>query len=369
MQGKTFKQILMVITYAAFISVVFFRTADVISLVRGFFAIIRPIIIGGGIAFVLSKPVNFFKKLFLQLLPQKYYKTANIFSILIVYIIFILFVSALFRLVIPSLVQSISAFAQNARIYSENLQDLVASLPVILRINLQSIEFERIVTEFQNILQTAATGIFPQVFSFTLSLSSAIISIFLGFILSIYFLSEKEHLAVQTTRLINAYAPKALGRKIFKLAGVSNYVFSKYVMGQLTEAFILGSLCYIFMTIIGFEYAVLISVVIGVTNIIPFIGPIIGAIPSAFILLMVQPMQAVWFLVFIIILQQIESNFIYPRVVGGSVGLSAPYVLSAVLIGGGLFGAFGMLFTLPTLSVIYQLIKINLEDKETNLNT
>ena len=131
--------------------------------------------------------------------------------------------------------------------------------------------------------------------------------------------------------------------------------FSNYIAGQIIEAFVLGTLSFIGMTIFGFEYPLLISVFLGVTSLIPVIGPYIGTIPSAFILLLISPLKAFWFIIFVIGLQQIESNIFYPRVVGTKVGLPAIWVLVAVLVGGGLFGIIGILIAVPTMSVIYDL--------------
>ena len=137
---------------------------------------------------------------------------------------------------------------------------------------------------------------------------------------------------------------------------MANARFSGFVSGQLTEAVILGVLCFLGMSLFGMEYALLISVIIGLTNIIPIFGPIIGTVPGALILLMVEPMKAVWFVVFIVVLQQIESNLIYPKVVGGSIGLPGIWVMFSVLIGGSLFGLPGVLLGVPTFAVIYTLI-------------
>ncbi len=362
-----FKKVLLAITYAAMLFAVIFRLEDVSSVIGAVSSVIQPIVIGFCIAFVLSRPAEVFENGLSRLFKNKRPKLAKGFSVVAVYLLLLLIVAALFGILIPSFVDSVGLFVGNLEGYASNLERVVSAIPPELLPDFLSGDgnfYEQITANFNELLELFMTGVFPQVYDFTASVGGAAGNIFFGLILSIYIVAERSHLAQQATRMVKAYAPKRARDRIFKISRISNYVFSKFVVGQLTEAVILGVLCFIGMSIIGLPYASLVSVIIGVTNVIPILGPIIGAVPSAFILLMVDPMSAVWFLVFIIILQQLESNLIYPRVVGGSIGLPGPYVLSGVLVGGGLFGAAGMLLALPILSVVYQLIKINVEDIE-----
>ncbi len=365
--GKNeFRRILLAISFAVLLLAVVFRFEDIKSVFDIVISVAQPIIIGFCIAFVLSRPAEFFEKGLCKLFKYKKPKLARGLSIVFVYLILLLFIAALFGVLIPSLADSIGLFVGNLEGYIENLEAIVATLPANLIPDIFGENIiQQITDNFSQLLDILFTGIFPQVFDFTASVGNVAGNTLLGLILSIYIVAERKHLAQQATRLIKAYAPLGARSKIFKVAKISDYVFSKYVVGQLTEAVILGVLCFIGMSVLRFPYASLISVIIGVTNVIPIVGPIIGSVPSAFILLMVDPMSAVWFIIFMIILQQLESNLIYPRVVGGSIGLPGPYVLSGVLVGGGLFGMLGMLLALPVLSVIYQLVKINVEDKET----
>ncbi len=365
MDKKVYKKVLLAITYAALLLALVFRFESIRDVVDVFFGIIQPVIIGLCVAFVLSRPAGFFEDNIRKFFKIKRPGVAEGLSILVVYLLLVLIVIALFGMVIPSLVDSISRLVNNLESYAANLEAVVASLPPEIIPNFLNSSFFTDITEnIGTIVQTFFTGIFPQIFSFTSSIGSAIGSTLFGIILSVYIVAERHHLATQATRLVKAYAPAKIQSGIFKISKISNFVFSKYIVGQLSEAVILGLLCFIGMSIFRFEYAMLISVIIGVTNIIPIIGPIVGSIPATFILLMVDPVSALWFVIFIIILQQLESNLIYPRVVGGSVGLPGPYVLSGVLIAGGMFGAVGMILVLPVLSVIYQLVKINVEDRE-----
>ena len=155
-------------------------------------------------------------------------------------------------------------------------------------------------------------------------------------------------------------------QKFIKVTSLANNVFTKFITGQLTDACIIGVLCCIGMLIFGMPHAVVVSVLIGFTSLVPIFGPIIGAALGAFLILLEEPMSAIWFIVFIIVLQQIESNLIYPKVVGKSVGLPGIWVLSAVTVGGGLFGIVGMLFSVPVCSVLYVMFReyVNRKSKE-----
>jgi predicted PurR-regulated permease PerM len=155
--------------------------------------------------------------------------------------------------------------------------------------------------------------------------------------------------------------------KVKYLLVISNKAFNLFVIGQLTEALVLGGLCFIGLVLLHFNYPLLISVIIAVTSLIPVAGVFIGAIPSIFILFIAEPIQALWFILYIIVLQLVETNLIYPRVVGDSLGLPSLWVLLAILVGGGLMGVMGILLSVPIVSVLYQLIKEYTQKKATSV--
>jgi predicted PurR-regulated permease PerM len=172
----------------------------------------------------------------------------------------------------------------------------------------------------------------------------------------VYLINGKETLCRQAKRLVYAFLPKRLAEECIDVSNLMNQCFSNFISGQLMEACILGLLCFIGMNIFGFEYAFLISLMIGVTAIVPVVGAFIGTIPAVFLLFLVEPMQAVWFLVFILVLQQLEGHVIYPKVVGESMGLPALWVLLGIMTGGGLGGVPGMLLGVPLLTIGYKLL-------------
>lgn len=201
-----------------------------------------------------------------------------------------------------------------------------------------------------NTTLTVTVSIFSGVFG-------ALVDAIMAVIFSLYMLSQKEKLRRQLTRLLYAVIPGEHGGKVLQIMSLASRTFTNYVTGQLTEALILGALCFIGMLIFGMPYAPIVAVLIGFTALIPIFGAFIGAAIGAFLILLVSPLKAFWFVVFILILQQLEGNLIYPRVVGKSVGLPGLWVLAAVSIGGGAFGFVGMLVSVPCCAVLYRLLR------------
>ena len=166
---------------------------------------------------------------------------------------------------------------------------------------------------------------------------------------------------------------RRVAEKVFDIAAFTDRTFNRYFYGQLIDSAIVGIVCFIFMSIFKFPYALLISVLIGVTNIIPFFGPFIGAIPSIFILLIVNPAQAFWFTLFILILQQVEGNIVAPRILGNTIGLPSIWIMVGIIVGGGLFGIVGMVLGVPTVAVLHeifsQLVEYRLKRKNMSTDT
>ena len=189
---------------------------------------------------------------------------------------------------------------------------------------------------------------------------SGVITGVLALVFSIYMLSGAPRLTAQCRRLVRAYLPQRVSTRVLSVARLTVDTFSKYVNGQLVEACILGGLCFAGMCIFRFDYAPLISVIIGVSALIPIAGAYLGAAVAVLLLVMIRPMEAFWFLVFLVTLQQLEGNLIYPRVVGTTMGLPGIWVLAAVTVGGSLLGLIGMVMSVPIAAVVYTLLKNDL---------
>ncbi|MFI3207417.1 MAG: AI-2E family transporter, partial [Clostridia bacterium] len=209
----------------------------------------------------------------------------------------------------------------------------------------------------------ATTDIVLAIISATVNVASVIFTVVLSLIFSVYFLSGKENLIMTQKKLLYAYTPRRHANRISMFLSLSNKVFSNYVRGQLTECLILGVLCYIGMNIIGLDYSLLISTLVTFCALIPLVGAFIGAIGGGLLLLLVNPADALWFVIFFVILQQFEGNVIYPRVVGSSLGLPGIWTLAAVTVMGGIFGIGGILIGTPVAGVAYALIRHNVNTR------
>ncbi len=204
---------------------------------------------------------------------------------------------------------------------------------------------EKVLPEYTTIATSVSAGL--------LGVFTALKNIFVAIIICAYFLNSKDLFAAQSKKMIVAFFSEHTAKEILDGASFTNKTFGGFINGKIIDSLIIGLLCFVCMTIFGWEYTLLISCIVGITNIIPFFGPFIGAIPSALLLLMVDPHQCLWFLVFILALQQFDGNILGPKILGDSTGLASFWVLFAVLVGGGLFGFIGMVIGIPVFAVIY----------------
>ena len=234
---------------------------------------------------------------------------------------------------------------------------------------ISSLEFDwaKIAEKASKLLTSGVAGILSSAVGIIGGLTSAIANIVLGIIFAIYFLLRKDKLTIDINRIRRAYFNEEFNRKSNHVLQTANDTFQSFFVGQFIEALILGSLCFIGMKILKLPYAAMSGTLIGVTAFIPIVGAFIGAGVSAFIILTVSPMQALIFLIFLVILQQAEGNIIYPKVVGTSVGLPSLWTLAAVTIGGGLFGVVGMILGVPLAGTLYKISFHVLEKKEAEL--
>jgi predicted PurR-regulated permease PerM len=192
---------------------------------------------------------------------------------------------------------------------------------------------------------------------FIVSTTRQIINILIAIVVAFYILSDKEHLISQVKRILFAVLPERFANKTVDVTRLTNKIFGGFIQGKLLDSLIIGLICFVFMAVFRFEYSVLISVIVGITNVSPFFGPFIGAIPSIIFLVIVNPMQALWFTVFIIVLQQIDGNIIGPKIIGDTIGLTSFWVIFSILVMNGLLGMVGMFIGVPLFTVIYSLIK------------
>lgn len=362
---------------AASLVLVFFmlHLEEVFNFFGIFMRIVSPFIWGFAFAYVLNYPY----KLFLKLFSKKTKKgkslaptPCKVISLISTYIVFLAVLSLLFYLVIPQVVTAISEFIQlvpgYADIASQNVEEF--AFKYLRRYNLSYKDVFDTIKEVgkQLAAQFNLNDMVGKTVAVILNASNGVKNALLGIIVSIYFLWDKERFVDNFKRLSYALLPKKASDRLIEIMRFTDKTFGGFLVAKIVDSAIIGALNYIFMIIMGMPYAVLISVIVGVTNIIPFFGPFIGAVPSALLLLLVSPWQALLFVIFIIVLQQFDGNFLGPRLMGETMGVRAVFVVFAVIVFGGLFGVVGMFIGVPLFVVIYTLfsdfITARLKEKE-----
>ena len=326
--------------------------------------IAAPFLTGIAVAFVLNVLVRLYEeKVFAKLIRKPgriWLKAQRGVSILLAFVTVCVIITCIILYVIPELVSSLQMFTDRAPGYIMDFSRRATEL----------LEEMGITQEQLRAIQIDWNAVLSQISQYTGDVMSSLLSVFMDFtsgiitgilslIFSVYMLAGKEKLLRNLKRVLFAYQPEERAEKIVEIASLSNRIFTGFVTGQLLEAIILGVLCYIGMSIFGFSYPPLISTLVGLTAIIPILGAYLGAGIGGFLLLLIDPMQCLWFLLFIVILQQIEGNVIYPRVVGTSIGLPGLWVLLAVVVCSDLFGVVGILLGVPAASVLYTLLRVN----------
>ena len=321
--------------------------------VNMFLNVLSPFILGFCIAYMLNTPVCFFERKVYRKLRYR-----RVLSILTVYLIALAVVVVLLNMVLPQVVQGVMDLAGNIDAYTRSLNDLVRIVEE--QFHLEGEGFEEIVTYVQDLtkgLMELLSRSLPKLLDFGMAIGSGVISGVTALIASIYMLAGKGRLVPQLKKMLYAVFPKRRADRFLDVLSHANQVFVGFINGKLIDSAIIGVLCFILSLILRVPYPMLVSVVVGVTNIIPFFGPIIGAIPCLMILVIVDPWAALRFLILVVALQQFDGNILGPKILGDSTGLSAIWVLVAIVVGGGLFGFPGMILGVPTFAVLYELVR------------
>lgn len=316
-----------------------------------FINILSPFAGGIVIAYILDPMVKFF---YTRLFKEK--KGTRGFAILLAYAVAILLLALLGWLVVPQIVNSIVMLVTNFPSYIQGVQDMLLYVQSEYGIDLQQAtkmldDSEAMVKE----IYAMATDAMPQIVASIGSVASNFVAIFTSIAASIYMLADKDHLLHQLRTLAHAFLPEKVASNTLRICHYANVNFTGFFVGKIIDSAIIGVITFVAMTILRLDFAVLISVFIGITNIIPVFGPFIGAIPSVFILLLIDPLQAVIFCVLILIIQQLDGNFIGPKILGSSIGISALWILFSIVVGGDLFGIVGMVVGVPVFATLYGL--------------
>ena len=319
--------------------------------------LLMPFIVGFVIAFFLNLPLRFIEKWVLYKIPEKRFKIKRALSILIVLALTFTALGLLFSMMIPELYESIVLLVERSPDYFLSFTEFLQRTAGYIGISWSYVE--SMIPATENIIQQMGEFIIdnlPAIGDIGGRVLAFLVNMLLGLVISVYLLFDKEKLCAKLGRTLHGVLPLKTARHTVETFRFANQVFSGFVMGKTIDSIAVGILCFLGMTLMRMDYIMLISVIIGVTNMIPIFGPFLGAIPSAMILLIVSPLQAFWFLIFILLLQQFDGNVMAPKILSGSIGIPAFWVLTSIIIGGSLAGVAGLVFAVPTCAVLYALM-------------
>ena len=352
--NKEMKNKLLLVTYAIVLFVLLLNYQWIISFLGTIGNVMMPFIIGAVIAFILNVIVNMLEDGVLK----KVKKGKRPLSIVLSLVIVFGFVVVLLFILIPQLKNAGMIFVENIPEYQETIYELGTKIGLSKeQLAFFELDNNKLRDELTLLVTENSANLINISFGFASSLVEAVTNFFVGLVFAIYVLIEKENLKRQFSKLLDRLLNKKKYEKTIEVLSLTNTTFSNFIKVQFVEACILGVLCFMGMICFGLPYAATISVVIGFTALIPIFGAFIGCILGTFLIFMVSPAQALIFVLFFLVLQQIEGNLIYPKVVGGKIGLPSIWVLVGVIAGGALGGVFGMLIGVPILSVVYALLK------------
>lgn len=357
-----------VIVIALVISLIFSKLGPIATAISTIISTVSSVLYGVVMAFLMAPVYDrigiWVGEILSSLFPKwkKSDKYAKMIATLACLVILILVVFALIMMIIPELVNSITNVISYAPSGTQNLEtwlkDILNKNP-----NLEKLIIGNYLDISERLSDIATTTVLPNVNTYIKNLSSGVINalgvvvnIIIGLMVMMYLLNMKTTLASQAKKIVYAVAGVKIGNEIVTEARYIKNMFEKFIVGKIIDSIIIGIINYVFMAIIHMPYALLISVVVGVTNVIPFFGPFIGAIPSIILLLLISPFTALQFAVWILVLQQVDGNIIGPKILGQTTGLPSFWVLFSILLFGGLFGIVGMIIAVPTWAIIYRTI-------------
>lgn len=362
-QGNVDKRIVKYLLLAAVLVLAITKFNVLLEFVSKLWGIVFPLVLGGIMAYILNIVMRRLEKWYFPKSQNKLIqKTKRMVCIFLSFFLIVLIILLVFRLVIPELINTITMIGHWIPIELAKLQEFLAEhsdqIPELEKwINSLSFDWEATAQKLLSYLTSGVGGILGSTLSLVGTISIGVTNFVIGLIFAIYILANKEKLKRQLMKIARAYCKPALVEKALGVLKVANETFSSFIVGQCTEAVILGTLCVIGMKICQFPYAPMIGAFVGATALIPVVGAYLGGAVGFLMILTVSPLKAVLFVVFLVILQQLEGNIIYPRVVGSSIGLPGMWVLAAVTIGGGLAGVGGMLLGVPLTATIYKLLR------------
>lgn len=359
------KEIMLLILFIAVVGWGVLNFSTLIGFVTAFIGMLKPFAIGAAMAFVINLPLKFIEEKMLGKMPEKYKGVKRTVGIVLSLLFFAAIIYFVVISVIPQTARTVNQLAQKIPVFFNNvfqqaeilLADNPQALEFLNSLEYQSMNWNQLLNNVGNFLKSGVGSLLTSTVSVAGSLFGSVVNGIISFISSLYILSQKEKLKDQASRIVSAYFKEKAQKRIVYVFNLLYHNFSKFLTGQCVEAVILGCLFVVAMTIFRMPYAFMIGVLIAFTALIPLVGAFIGCFVGAFFILVDTPIKALWFVIMFLIIQQLEGNLIYPKVVGNSVGLPSLWVLVAVTLGSSMFGVVGMLMFIPLFSTAYTLLR------------
>ena len=378
LNNENMKKIRHLIVFTALIILCFWKYTIVFQAVKFVIGVVFPFILGGAIAFVFNVPMHFIENRLIQEKWKEKYKivrkTARPVSLVLTIIFVIGIVAAVLFGVLPQLTGTIAKLGYSIQTFIPKVQEWANdwfhnNKEVMAYVNQLEFNWDKVIEVAVDWVSNGAGNIVESGVTAAVNIVSGFATFFIAFVFACYILLQKEKLGVQAKKVLFAFVQKGRAEAAIEVCSLTYRTFSNFLTGQCMEAVILGTMFVIAMSIFKMPYAWLIGILIAFTALIPIFGAFIGCAVGTVLIFMIHPIQALWFIVLFLVLQQIEGNLIYPHVVGNSVGLPSIWVLAAVSIGGSLMGVVGMLIFIPIVSVLYALFReiVYLKLKKNNI--
>ena len=365
MRGKTLSN-LFVVCAGVVLTITLMHLGQLWGALMKLIHAIMPFLVGFVIAFLLLPIVNrmeaFFNNLLFKRKPHP--KLSRVLSTIIAYIVLLALLSGFFAILVPQLITSVKSILSYIANFISSNRETINQL--LVKYEFLSIEGEKLVIAWENVvsqLMNYTSLLVDNLMAISSSIYTIVFQLFVGMIAAFYLLMEKEKYCAQVKKLCYSLLKPDTCELLIYWTRRAHRIFAGFISGKILDSLIIGIICYVCMLLFRIEYPLLISVVVGITNIIPFFGPFIGAVPSVLILLLVNPLSALWFLVFIVILQQLDGNLIGPFILGDYVGLTPFWIMLSIMLGGGLFGFTGMLLSVPLFALIYAIVQATIETR------
>lgn len=366
LNSKNIKKILLIVFLSSVIIASVFNFNGVLTFFLKIFSFISPVVLALCIAFVLNVPLNALENRLFKFMDKSRHtfvrKLRRPICITLTYLLAFGIISLLVLVIIPDIIDTILYIVDKLPSFVTNTNDWLIATFTGFGLSAEDIpllkfDFTSLATNLDDLLSSYSGKIVGDAVTITTSLIGGVFDTVFSLVISIYILAQKEKIGRFLKGVIDTFVPKNNASTIYHVASQASNSFSRFIGGQLAESVILGMLCYIGMLIFAFPNAPIISVLICVTSLVPIVGALVGVFIGGLLILITSPIKALFFVLFIIILQQLEGNLIYPRVVGKAVGLPGIIVISAVLVGGNIGGIFGALIAVPVSAVIFTLLK------------